>query len=115
MKARVYVGACVDVGYRWHGYRRSRLYVGHKRKYSKMFILCSADATTASILLEPLLISVAKMRCEGDDSLYCENEVVDGRLQQALDLHWIYVCIGEVPVAPLSSGWKRKARSHSAD
>ena len=71
-----------------------------------MFILCSADATV-SILLEPLLISVAKLRCEGDGSLYCENIAVDGR-GQALDHNWIYVCIGEVPVAPLSSGWKRK-------
>ena len=125
MKARVYVGACVDVRYRWHGtsreefdayrksepsstvaMRRSRLYVGHKRKYAKMFILCSAHATV-SILLEPLLISVAKLRCEGDGSLYCENIAVDGR-GQALDHNWIYVCIGEVPVAPLSSGWKRK-------
>ena len=87
--------------------RRSRLYVGHKRKYAKMFILCSADATV-SILLEPLLISVAKLRCEGDDSLHCENEAVDGR-GQALEHNWIYVCIGEVPVAPLSSFYKRKS------
>ena len=78
--------------------RRSRLYAGHKRKYAKMFILCSADATV-SILLEPLLISVAKCRCEGAGALHCENAAADGR-GQALDHNWIYVCLGDgVPVA----------------
>ena len=66
-----------------------------------MFVLGSAHATV-SITLEGLLISVAKRRCEGDDALHCEN----GR-GQALDHNWIYVCIGEVPVAPLSSFYKR--------
>ena len=115
-RARVYVGACVDVGYRWHGTtreefqayrtsgaastpakRRSRLYPGHKRKYRKMFVLASAHASV-SIGLEGLLISVAKCRCEGDDALHCENGPPDGR-GQALDHNWIYVCIGDgVPV-----------------
>ena len=115
-KARVYVGACVDVRYRWHGTtreefeayrtsgasttakRRSRLYLGHKRKYAKMFVLASAHATV-SIGLEGLLISVAKCRCEGDGALHCENGPPDGR-GQALDHNWLYGCLGDaVPVA----------------
>ena len=110
-RARVYVGACVDVARRWHGTtraefeayrtsgantpakRRRRLYPGHKRKYTKMFVLASAHATV-SILLEGLMISVAKCRCEGDDALRCENGPPDGR-GQALDHNWIYVCIGD--------------------
>ena len=114
--ARVYIGACVDVGYRWHGTtreefeayrtsgastpakRRRRLYPGHKRKYTKMFVLASAHATV-SIGLEGLLISVAKLRCEGDGALHCENGPPDGR-GQALDHNWIYVCLADgVPVA----------------
>ena len=120
--ARVYVGACVDVRYRWHGTtreefeahrtsaapgastpakRRSRLYRGHKLKYQKMFVLASADASV-SICLEPLLISVAKCRCDDDaasGALHCENGPPDGR-GQALDHNWLYVCIGDaVPVA----------------
>ena len=116
--ARVYVGACVDVRYRWHGTtreefeahrtsaasgastpakRRKRLYRGHKLKYTKMFVLASADASV-SICLEPLLISVAKWRCDGDaasGALHCENGPPDGR-GQALDHNWLYVCIGDV-------------------
>ena len=121
--ARVYVGACVDVRYRWHGTtreefeahrtssaasgantpakRRKRLYRGHKLKYTKMFVLASADASV-SILLEPLLISVAKCRCDGDaasGALHCENGPADGR-GQSLGHNWLYVCIGDaVPVA----------------
>ena len=76
--------------------RRSRLYPGHKRKYTKMFVLASAHATV-SIGLEGLLISVAKCRCEGDDALHCENGPPDGR-GQALDHNWIYVCLGDVAV-----------------
>ena len=114
-RARVYVGACVDVSYRWHGTtreefeayrtsgantpakRRRRLYPGHKRKYTKMFVLASAHALVGKGL-EGLMISVAKCRCEGDDALHCENGPPDGR-GQALDHNWIYVCIGDgVPV-----------------
>ena len=121
-RARVYVGACVDVAYRWHGTtreefeayrtsaasgastpakRRKKLYRGHKLKYTKMFVLASADASV-SICLEPLLISVAKCRCDDDaasGALHCENGPPDGR-GQALAHNWLYVCIGDaVPVA----------------
>ena len=114
-RARVYVGACVDVARRWHGTtraefeayrtqplagatstpakRRKWLCPGHKRKYTKMFVVASADASV-SILLEGLMISVAQCRCEGDDALHCENGPPDGR-GQALDHNWIYVCIGD--------------------
>ena len=114
-RARVYVGACVDVARRWHGTtraefeayrtqslagttstpakRRQLLYPGHRRTYTKMFVLASAHASV-SILLEGLMISVAKCRCEGDDALQCENGPPDGR-GQALDHNWIYVCIGD--------------------
>ena len=120
--ARVYVGACVDVRYRWHGTtreefeayrtsaasgastpakRRKKLYQGHKLKYTKMFVLASADASV-SIGLEGLLINVAKCRCDADaasGALHCENGPPDGR-GQALDHNWLYVCIGDaVPVA----------------
>ena len=114
-RARVYVGACVDVARRWHGTtraefeayrtqplagttstpakRRKWLYPGHKSKYTKMFVVASTDASI-SMLLEGLMISVAKCRCEGDDALHCENGPPDGR-GQALDHNWIYVCIGD--------------------
>ena len=120
---RVYVGACVDVGYRWHGTtreemdewrmsgvsligRRRRFYPGHKLKYAKMFVLGSADAMV-SIILEPFLISVAQCRCEVDGALECENKKADGR-GQSCDHNWMYACIGEVPVAPLSSLYKQR-------
>ena len=113
-RARVYVGACVDVGYRWHGTtreefeayrtsgastlakRRRKLYPGHKRKYTKMFVLASADASV-SILLEGLMISVAKCRCEGDDALHCENGPMSASwaFTSAFHHNWIYVCIGD--------------------
>ena len=114
-RARVYVGACVDVARRWHGTtraefeayrtqplsgttstpakRRQWLYPGHKRKYTKMFVLASAHALVGKDL-EGLMISVAKCRCEGDDALHGENGPPDGR-GQALDHNWIYVCIGD--------------------
>ena len=122
-KACVYVGACVDVKYRWHGTtrekmdewrrsgvslaeRRRRFYPGHKLKYAKMFVLGSADAMV-SIILEPFLISVAQCRCEVDGALECENKEADGR-GQSCDHNWMYACIGEVPVAPLSSLYKQR-------
>ena len=112
----------MDVKYRWHGTtreemdewrmsgvsltgRRRRFYPGHKRKYAKMFVLGSADAMV-SINLEPFLISVAQCRCEVDGALERENKKADGR-GQSCDHNWMYVCIGDVPVAPLSSLYKR--------
>ena len=129
-RARVYVGACVDVARRWHGTtraefeayrtqplagttstpakRRKWLYPGHKRKDTKMFVVASADASV-SILLEGLMISMAKCRCEGDDALHCENGPMSASwaFTSAFHHNWIYVCIGEAPVAPLSSFYKR--------
>ena len=117
-RARVYVGACVDVARRWHGTtraefeayrtqplagttstpakRRKWLYPGHKRKYTKMFVVASADASV-SILLEGLMISVAKCRCEGDDALHCENGPMSASwaFTSAFHHNWIYVCIGD--------------------
>ena len=112
----------MDVRYRWHGTpreefeahrtsaasgastpakRRKKLYRGHKLKYTKMFVLASADASVC-IGLEGLLINVAKCRCDADaasGALHCENGPPDGR-GQALDHNWLYVCLGDaVPVA----------------
>ena len=60
--------------------------------------MASAHATV-SIGLEGLLVSVAKLRCEGDGALHCENGPPDGR-GRAMDHNWIYVCLADgVPVA----------------